>query len=385
MVKEIKLSASRINTLLSCKFKYWLQYVDRVPKMDKDVFIYGNVVHNTLEFAGAIFIKNGNKFLKEDYKKIYNFYNEISIKLGLASLELHEEGKQLVKKRLDDFMDGEAVIGLETKFGFTKENEFVLDNGVKLIGAIDKVEKLNSDTLLIVDYKTSKTAPTTEQMDTDLQLSIYDLVAKKLWPEYKHILLSLDLLKHDKLYTYRTDEQRENFVVYLKEIHKQMNELTKETAKPKLNIFCAWCDYKEYCPEYQKVINENEVIPSYVNFKDEELIDLWLDLKAKCQILINKEKDIAEILKIKLSHSSYSTLNGSSKQIYMHQKKMTYYDVNTISKIIPKNDLKKVVKIQNSLLKNYLLKNAAINNLISDTEKISYTRPYIMSRKLKEK
>ena len=386
MAKEIKLSASRISTFLSCKLKYWFHYMEKIPKMDKDVFTFGNVVHNTLEFAGGLFIKNGNKFVKKDYKKIYDFYNSIAIKLGLEDAELHKEGKNLVDKRLADFMDGQAVIGLETKFGFKKENELILDNGVSLIGAIDKVEELNDTTVLIVDYKTSKTAPTQEQLNVDVQLSIYDLVAKKLWPKYENTLLSLDLLKHDKVYTYRTDKQREEFMDYLKEIHTQMSELTSKTAEPKLNIFCAWCDFKDHCPAYKKVVeSDTEVIPAYMNMNDEELVDLWTDLKSKSQILSRKEKDIAEVLKARLQNSVNKELTGNDTQVYTRQNRMSYYDINEVAKYIPKDDLKKVVKINNNMLATYLNKNAALKDIVTNIVKNNYTKPFLTTRKLKGK
>jgi len=386
MAKEIKLSASRISTFLSCKLKYWFQYIEKIIKLDKEVFIFGNVVHNTLEFAGGLFIKNKNKFLKKDYKKIYDFYNTVSIELGLEDPELCKEGKGLVEKRLADFMDGRAVIGLETKFGFKKEDELILDNGVSLIGAIDKVEELNATTVLIVDYKTSKTAPTQEQLNVDVQLSIYDLVAKKLWPGYENVLLSLDLLKHDKIYTYRTDEQRESFMDYLKEIHTQMSKLTEETAKPKLNIFCAWCDFKDICPAYKKVIEaEEEVIPAYMNMNDKELVDLWTNLKSKSQILSRKEKDIAEILKARLKNNVRNELNSDDVVVYTRQNRMSYYDVNNVAKYIPKHDFKKVVKVNNAMLTAYLNKNAALKEVIDGTVQNSYTKPFLSTRKLKGK
>ncbi len=386
MGKNIKLSASRISAFLSCKLKYWFQYVEKSIKLEKDVFIYGNVIHNTLEFAGSLFIKNGNMFLKEDYNKISDFYNSVSIDLGLEDSELYKEGKGLVEKRLASFMDGRAVIGLETKFGFTKENELILDNGVSLIGAIDKVEELNDNTVLIVDYKTSKTAPTQEQLNSDVQLSIYDLVAKKLWPQYENVLLSLDLLKHDKVYTYRTDEQRESFMNYLKEIHTQMSGLTVETAKPKLNIFCAWCDFKDSCPAHKKVIEEKaDVIPEYMTMSDNELVKLWSNLKAKGQILSKKEKDVAEILKARLNNSTKNELSSDELSVYTRQNKMSYYDVNLVAKYIPKDDLKKVVKINNAMLDNYLNKNTALKEIIEDTVKNNYTKPFLSTRKLKGK
>ena len=145
------------------------------------------------------------------------------------------------------------------KFGFNDKESIDISTaeGVPLVGAIDKVEEIDEDTLLIVDYKTSKTAPTPDQLRTDVQLSIYDLVAQQLWPGYKRIILSLDLLKSDVVYTYRTADERAEFEKYLTVIHNEMVKFTKKDAKADLNIFCPWCDYKDYCDKYEKGCNQS--------------------------------------------------------------------------------------------------------------------------------
>ena len=75
-------------------------------------------------------------------------------------------------------------------------------------------------------------------MRNDIQLSLYDLVARQLFPQYKRVILALDLLKSDALYTYRTDEQRQDFEVYLKAVYDQMLSLKEEEVRASLNTFC---------------------------------------------------------------------------------------------------------------------------------------------------
>ena len=123
MSKIIKLSATRINTFLSCKQKYWFNYVDRLPKVGNPVFKLGLAVHEALEFAGGIWLDKG-RFTKPDIKNILIEYDKLSISKGIESQDIHLEGKMLVKKRLDNFLAGgnlrSKLIGLETTFGFGK-------------------------------------------------------------------------------------------------------------------------------------------------------------------------------------------------------------------------------------------------------------------------
>ena len=218
MAKNIKLSATRIGSFLSCKQKYWFSYYEKLPKISNPAFKLGLAVHTALEFAGNIWMKN-NKFSKGDVKDILKEYDKVSVNEGVENLEVHNEGRRLVTARVNNFMTGTKIIGLETKFGFNSDKKGLsveTKDGVGLIGAIDKIEEINEDTLLIVDYKTSKTAPTVDQLKNDPQLSIYDFVASKLWPNYKRIILSFDLLRLEPLYTYRTIDERNEFEDYIK-------------------------------------------------------------------------------------------------------------------------------------------------------------------------
>ena len=213
--KEVKLSATRISSFLQCKLKYWYNYVEHLPKTPNPVFRLGLAVHESLEYAGNIWLEKEDreKFTKKEIEKILDKYNEVSVREGIEDIIVHNEGRDLVTARLKDFMSGKKLLALEQNFGMGDGQDITTALGVPLIGSIDKVEEVDESTLLIVDYKTSKTIPDTDHLRNDIQLSIYDLVAKTLWPEYDRIILSLDMLRSEMVYTYRTDEEREEFCI----------------------------------------------------------------------------------------------------------------------------------------------------------------------------
>src|SRR6056297_1690504 len=98
----MKLSATRISSFLRCKKKYWFQYEEHIPKVSNPAFRLGTTCHEALELAGHIWHKKG-KFEKEDYDKVFERYNEVSIREGIEELDVHSQGKNLVKARMDDF------------------------------------------------------------------------------------------------------------------------------------------------------------------------------------------------------------------------------------------------------------------------------------------
>lgn len=69
MADKIKLSATRINSFLSCKQKYWFSYYEKLPKVSNTSFMLGLAVHESLELAGNIWLKE-SKFSAESVKKI---------------------------------------------------------------------------------------------------------------------------------------------------------------------------------------------------------------------------------------------------------------------------------------------------------------------------
>lgn len=386
MAKNIKLSATRINTFLSCKQKYWFNYMDKLPKLSNPSFKLGLAVHESLEMAGQIW-QQKEKFTKTDIKKIMEEYDRVSIREGMEDYAIHEEGKDLVRKRLNNFLAGRKIIGLEIKFGFWGADggiQVTSDLGVPLIGAIDKVEEYDEDTVLIVDYKTSKTAPTATQMKSDIQLSLYDLVARKMFPEYKRVVLSLDLLKSDVLYTYRSKEQREEFERYLKAVYDQMLALKVEDVYASLNMFCPWCDYKDYCTTYQKACKKsNYTFLPTLQYTDEQLVDEWDSVKSTKKILESRERELGMIMMEKIKRQS-ENLKGANKEIYVRQNSSTTYDLKTVYETVPEDDFPDLVNLNKKAINTYIGLNPAVKDQIAETATTNYTTPFLASRKKKK-
>lgn len=385
MARIIKLSATRIGTFLRCKQKYWFSYVDRLPKIANPAFKLGIACHEALEFAATLW-KEGKKFTKGDIKKILDKYDGVAIREGVDNRTIHKEGSELVKKRINNFMIGKKLIGSEFKFGFGRENAVETDDGVPLIGAIDKIEELDKDTLLIVDYKTSKTAPTASQMKDDMQLSIYDLVASKVWPNYKRIILSLDFLKSEVLFTYRTDEERKEFSGYLKQVYNQMVSLKEAEVKSELNIFCPWCDFREYCSTYQNVCKKYkyDFFPA-IKYTNDELMSEWSSVKSTKKILEKRERELGQIIIEKIKDSG-ENLVCKDGQMYIRQSARTNYDAGPILEVVPANELYKVVNINKRGIERYMDSNPAVKARVLEAAVTNYTTPFLAIKKnLKKK
>jgi RecB family exonuclease len=384
-MSDIKLSATRIETFLECKFKYHCNYIDHLPKVSNPAFRLGTAVHEALDLAGKIWVEKGmiDSLAK---KRIIKHYHKIAIQEGIQDMGIYKEGEQLIRNRINNFEIGNKILGLEVKFGFMGGPNITTKQGVPLMGAIDKAIEYDEDTILIVDYKTSKTAPTGDQLKENIQLSIYDLVASIQWPQYKRIILSLDMLKSEMLYTYRTEEQRAHFEEYLKDIYDAMIKFTKKEAKPQLNVFCPWCDYKEYCEEYKKACKKSDYkFLSTVSLPDEELIKEWREVKSIKKILEMREQEIEMLLTEKIKRFDVNPKHGE-EEVYIRQNSRTTYDKEKIAKLLDYDEFRSVVSaIDKRSIESFMSKNPAFRAKLEKEQAFttSYTSPFLAMRKIR--
>ncbi len=384
MGKEIKLSATRVNTFLQCTLRYWFNYVDHLPKVPSPAFRLGLAVHESLELAGQIWMDKG-KFTKIDRKKILDRYTEVSIKEGIEDQDIHKEGIELVSRRLNDFDLG-RIIQLEKTFGFDEQGseKLTTEYGVSLIGAIDKAIEVDEGTLLIVDYKTSKTAPTVHQLKSDIQLSIYDLVASILWPNYERIILSLDMLRSEILYTYRTPEERKEFSKYLTAVHAQMKNLKEKDVKARLNIFCPWCDYKEYCGGYEKACKKSDYkFLKTFRLDDDVLVKEWSEIRNVKKILEGRERELNMAIMDKIRDGNIN-MKTEDEEVYIRQNSRRNYDLKTVYNSVPTEEFVELVNLNKTAVKKYVEKNPAVKERIEATATVNYTSPFLATKKVKK-
>jgi len=386
MAKELKLSATRINMFLECKQRYWFNYVDHLPKMANPAFKLGLSCHEALEFAGRVWKEKG-KFDKEDIEKILSVYDEMSVKEGLNDYGLHLLGKELTERKLINFKEsaGNNIIGLEETFGMRTDNAVYTAEGVSLIGALDLVTEINDETLMIVDYKTSSTRPTPDKLKHDMQLSIYNLVANIKWPQYKRVILRLDFLKSVPMDTYRTPWEMEEFSRYLKIMHDEMKSLTKRDATPSLNMFCPWCDFKDYCTTYKKAYEkDNYSFEKAEKYDNEDLINDWSRIRHTKKILEQREKELTMLAMERIKKTGKNIDNGA-EQMYIRQNSRVTYNAKTVFENVPNKEFVKMVTVNKKKVEDYINKKPSIRDAVENTANHNVTSPFLATKKLPKK
>lgn len=372
--KEMYMSATRMSMFLECRWKYWCRYILHLPRKSNPAFKFGLALHDVLQFAGDIF-KDKKEFNEKDKKNVLDFYTKVAAQHGLGDMGVYKEGLTIVSNKLNDFGEGDIIL-LEDKF------KVDIGSGVITIGAMDKVCVIDNNTLLVVDYKTSKYFLTSEELAADIQLSIYDLVAAISFKgEYDRIILCLDYLRGDCVYTYRTDETRKLFLDYVVQVYEEMCTLKESEAKQELNNLCGWCDFSDSCEAYQKVVSKSGVDKLVVDkMTDAELIKAWRVASVKKKILDGYEYKLKNTLMERISKDLVN-IEDDAGYVYIRQNKRKSYDVKKLSKVVTPNQLLKMTSVVNNKVDEFVSKYPAKKVLINDCVTTNYNKPFLASKK----
>lgn len=176
--KDIKLSSTRLKTFLTCKRKYYYNYIEhirghKVPKDMPQEYEIGNAVHLALK---ELYSKRSSY---TDAKKLQiDLDKELDAQKGESELDAYLIALQ--KKRLEAFCEAEVERFKNGWEVYKCEESFEVNfAGIKLIGQIDRIDKCSNE-IEVLDYKTGSYTLYTKKSfteATDFQLEFYYLLA----------------------------------------------------------------------------------------------------------------------------------------------------------------------------------------------------------------
>jgi putative RecB family exonuclease len=199
---------------------YRLSRIDRVkPEFVSDAMAFGTCIHRTLKEYYRQKM-NGDRMplneVKDRFQHHWRSYAEINGDIRYAPGKNYESylgtGVDLLTTWYDGISDDDfQVLAVEEAFSFDLPNL-----PVPMIGAIDLVLKDPSGSIIIVDHKALGRSYSVDEVDSNLQLTVYHMAAKANGYADQEILLRFDCLlklktpKFTECYTTRdeNDEQR---------------------------------------------------------------------------------------------------------------------------------------------------------------------------------
>ncbi len=384
-MEDLYLSKSSVELYLQCGFRYEMKYIKKAlglqKREDTEASVFGNLIHDILE----------EKFSTRKGDDVLEMFREKFTKSSLLSQKFFDLGEFLLRDYVSVSTPTTKVIGLEIPF------QLFLDNGVPVKGFIDRIDEIDKDTLLIIDYKTGYSQPLTpDGLQSDIQVGIYNLAAKILYPQYKNIIVSLNYLHFGKVSTQRSEENLERLKGYLKSIYEKVL-ISIETGKdlePRINSYCGYCEYKSKCPLYKEVVEKEGndiatfngmIIPESGLTVDIEKIDVFHKfIKGKIKIL----EDIEE--KVKGFIGGHIKTNGSGGRVTLGKtnyvlsgKKYTNYKVSDVIEIAKSKDLnlEDLLSVQKGNVDSALKDDRESLRLLKEGASVAYGREFVQEKK----
>ena len=159
-------SYSKLRRFAQCPRSYELQYVDWMPPAASPESELGVVLHQVLERLVRDHVRAGAA-RPLDAPRAAAEYRLAWCNSHLSDPGMFAEGLGLVGRWIarEGVVHPSEVLAVEQEF-------FIEVDGVRVVGAIDRVDRNGSDAIRIRDYKSCRIPPTRQEVEESLQLGI---------------------------------------------------------------------------------------------------------------------------------------------------------------------------------------------------------------------
>ena len=300
-VPEKYISFSRLELVTQCPAKYRHRYVLN-SKSRPDPYspaVLGSVVHKTLE-------KSIRELKGEDYdglliqrKDIFLKHLKSVIQDGNHPPELFLQAQQIIKDFADDeTCHSENIIAIEQRFVF----ELDTLGEITILGYIDRIDRLSSNTVQLIDYKTNRMLYTAEELRQSLQVSIYIMAAKEIFTDVENIEMRFHMLRHGiQQRTLRTEKDLAEAREYILLVNEQIQRIEDSGEAPAvLNKYCPWCEYRHLCDVYKDACENDHPLTLEDPNDIQAIAEEYEDISARAKIMYARKEELANLLKIKL-------------------------------------------------------------------------------------
>lgn len=258
-------SVSSVNTYIACPHQFWLQYVKRVQRPETDVPIpwrIGTAMHSALETAYRLRaddtgpVESMSKYEPQARETLESKWSELMLPRAHGKLDWAID---VLQRTLDSVVPPERrqdVIGVEHKI------EGLTEDGVRVIGYVDLVQRASKDTIHIRDWKTTSSARKAEDLVMDFQLNTYAWFVLRDNPWAKRVVAShyYPPITKEVQFEVRQDCM-EDAISRIEAVAEQVEMDTE--FKPRPGSRCDSCAFTQMCPAWS---SKSEAIDAAAGF-----------------------------------------------------------------------------------------------------------------------
>jgi RecB family exonuclease len=303
------LSYSRLRRYTQCPRSYELHYLAQRPSVAAIAPEFGTVLHAALE---SLYKQVQAERLRGPFPldRLVAAYERAWASSGLRDFSEFQQGLGILTRyaKLHPTVDCDQVLAVEQEFRIGIGRFWV-------IGKIDRVDRVSADAVRVVDYKSNRLVFSREEVDEDLQLSLYELAARTLWPWVRRVELAFHMLRHNLvLETSRNEQQLEAARAYVAVTGRLIESATEFPAR--LNSNCPFCDHAQDCDEYQAALR-GEGVPAQADLGDLEAVGRERKrLAAMVKILGSRKDALDKVLKTALDGRDAIVVDGTRYTLF---------------------------------------------------------------------
>jgi RecB family exonuclease len=325
------LSFSRLSRFEQCPLSFRLHYVDRKRSEPGMPLRFGKVVHAALERLLFEVVDEEHVGTLDPDRAVELFRGEW-IADGLTGAEEFAEGVAMVRR----FAEGSGTVDHRDVLAI--EKEFRVPAGrFTVLGYIDRIDRIDDETIEIIDYKTNRQLFTREEVDQSLQLSLYELAARRLWPWVKKVRLTFAMLRHGvRMTTTRTREQLDAALAYIEALGEATETATEYPAR--VGSHCLYCDHRASCSAYTAALEsrpELGALPSELEAVAREREEV----AKRARLLYARKVELEEILRAHLRENDDLILAGVCYSLVPTTTGTTYPTDKTLDVVAEKTGL----------------------------------------------
>lgn len=238
-------SATRLKSLMLCPRQFKFAYVDLIPSVPTAPLVFGRVLHQALLFVHQRQMDErrlpavGETLLRFDalWQQALEEENPLFRPGGPTPEEHTRIGHELLRSYLKSVEKSAPPMAAELSFEIAVGDD-------RLRGVIDRIDQ-TAEGLVIVDFKSGARKLSRQEVERDLQLTVYAFAAGQLYGQsvarvaqyYLRDGTSMPSLRGPGDFAWLVDE----VLPYAQRV------LSSEQFPPRYGYHCNWCDFREIC------------------------------------------------------------------------------------------------------------------------------------------
>ena len=231
-------SVSQFVGFKKCPRLYQYRHVMKIPEKPRYYFDFGSSLHSIAEQLTRM--QKEGKAINEDVaaELLAKFWDPKGYKSKIDEQRDYAEAKSILKVFLDEQSKSKTeIVDIERWFETSIGD-------IRLRGRIDRIDR-DGSSYTVVDYKTSKKAPSLNELKKDMQLLVYALAVKEMYGGGPLKVGNWFLRTNEKVFF---EPENQAIEAIRTEITEMAAKIKAAAFEPKKGSWeCTQCDYNCLC------------------------------------------------------------------------------------------------------------------------------------------